>query len=124
MYNQIQENDRHCQECGLMLLGRSDKKFCGDQCRASFHNREYSDKSKTIRSINRVLKRNRLLLKTATDQGLNMISRKHLKEMGFNFNFYTHSKKAADGSKMFFCYEAGYQEETREILKLILSQPI
>jgi hypothetical protein len=124
MYNQIQENDRHCLECGLMLLGRSDKKFCGDQCRASFHNREYSDKSKTVRSINRVLKKNRLLLKTAADQGLDKISRKNLEEMGFNFKFYTHSKKSEDGSRMFFCYETGYQENSRENLKLIPYQPI
>ncbi len=32
---------RHCTECGQRLAGRSDKKFCNDQCRTAWHNKQH-----------------------------------------------------------------------------------
>ncbi|MFA6947300.1 MAG: DUF2116 family Zn-ribbon domain-containing protein, partial [Pedobacter sp.] len=31
--------ERECLDCGAALRGRTDKKFCDDQCRSNFNNR-------------------------------------------------------------------------------------
>lgn len=124
MINTYHENDRHCQECGLILIGRSDKKFCSDQCRASFHNREYSQNSESIRRVNRVLKRNRFVLGKLAEQGKFQINKKKLEEMGFNFDFYTHLRKKKDGSKVFYCYETGYLREEGDEFRIVRTELI
>ncbi len=123
MSYQIQENDRHCQECGLNIFGRSDKKFCGDQCRASFHNRIYSQNAESVRRVNRVLKRNRSLLVRLLSQGVRLTTRENLEAQGFNFDYFTHLK-SENGSYVIFCYETGYFEEQKGTLKLFTSRPI
>lgn len=34
----IKVGDRKCGQCGEILIGRSDKKFCGEKCRSAYHN--------------------------------------------------------------------------------------
>ncbi len=124
MINTYHENDRHCQECGLILIGRSDKKFCSDQCRASFHNREYSQNSESIRRVNRVLKRNRFVLEKLVSQGKFQIHKKKLEELGFNFDFHTHSRRIQDGSKIIFCYETGYHRQSGDEYRIVRKELI
>ena len=51
-----------CLECGDKLIGRADKKFCSDQCRNAYNNRNNSDANNLVRNINNTLRKNRRIL--------------------------------------------------------------
>ena len=53
---------RKCAECGDKLVGRADQKFCSDNCRNAFNNRQNSDANNLVRNINNTLRRNRRIL--------------------------------------------------------------
>ena len=55
-------NDRKCLECYEQLRGRADQKFCNDQCRSAYNNRQLAESNKVIRAINRILKKNYSIL--------------------------------------------------------------
>lgn len=42
------ESERVCPVCGERIVGRSDKKFCGDECRVYHHNRIKREKIKAM----------------------------------------------------------------------------
>ena len=51
-----------CPICGTSFLGRRDKKFCSDNCRAISHQAEKQKQAPIIKQINTILKKNRDLL--------------------------------------------------------------
>ena len=99
---------RACIECGEPFIGRSDKKFCSDQCRTSYYNRENADTTNYMRNVNRILRRNRKILSELNPNGKSMTNKARLQDLGFNFNFYTNVYKTKSGKIYYFCYEHGY----------------
>jgi len=99
----------HCRSCGKQLRGRSDKKFCDDYCRNIFNNKKNEESDELVRKINRVLRRNRRILKALIPPGLQMIriSRYHLQEAGFCFPFFTHAYTNRKGFTYQYCYDHG-----------------
>ena len=54
----------HCLDCGAVLEGRADKKFCSDHCKSSYHyERSKSKTTSLFKTIDAQLKKNRRLLK-------------------------------------------------------------
>lgn len=106
----IQEKSkRKCPECGDVIVGRADKKFCSDQCRNTYNNRLNSDASNTVRNINNILRKNRRILQEFNKQsGKNMVNKETLLTNGFNFTYYTHTYTTKKGDIYYFCYEQGY----------------
>ena len=81
-----------CKECNSKLVGRSDKKFCNDYCRTSFHSKLNRDQNATIRTINAILRKNRRILALLyLDENGKWIQKEYLQMLNFNFSFYTHS---------------------------------
>jgi hypothetical protein len=99
---------KKCQECAEPMLGRVDKKFCSDQCRNIFNNRQNSDSTNTVRNINNVLRKNRRILQELNPEGKAKAHRNKLNELGFNFNYFTSVYKTQKGALYYFCYEFGY----------------
>jgi hypothetical protein len=101
---------RLCQSCGKTIRGRSDKKFCHDNCRNQFNNKIRESESLHLKNINRILRRNRKILRDLltpeTDRVI--ISRAELEFLQFHFSFYTHSHTNKSGNTFHFCYEFGY----------------
>ena len=101
---------RICPECKDPIIGRSDKKFCGDICRTAFHNSAANQRDVTMREINKVLLKNRrILLETASDR--NNVSSADiylLQDLGFDFSYYTHCRPDRAGQVVVYCYEVGY----------------
>ena len=98
-----------CPECGDKILGRSDKRFCSDQCRNTYNNRLNSDETNTVRNINNILRKNRRVLQELNKQsGKTLVSKDTLLQHGFNFTYSTHSYKTQKGSEYRYCYEQGY----------------
>lgn len=110
-----------CPVCQTMVIGRSDKKFCSDDCRASYHNERNRVRNKKIRSINRILRRNRNILGTLLMENQGRITKALLQERGFNFNYYTR-ESSENGSGYKSCYDISYSlvEEDREQYVIIL----
>lgn len=100
---------RFCLQCGELLKGRVDKKFCDDQCRTA-HNNQFKSDSALMRSINNTLKKNRKILESLIPsvEGKIKVSRKKLEEKGFSFSYYTHVYTTKAGASYCFCYEFGY----------------
>jgi|SRR5205823_3367624 len=99
---------RTCASCGQDIRGRSDKKFCDDYCRSAFNNKQNNDVNLYIRSVDRILRRNRRILEELIPNETARTSRSRLLEKGFNFKYYTNTYTNKKGSTYFFCYEYGY----------------
>lgn len=114
-------NMKTCPVCQTPVIGRSDKKFCSDDCRATYHNDRNRDRNKKIRSINRILRRNRNILGNLLMENHDRISKSHLLERGFNFNYYTR-ERSENGSGYKSCYDISYSlvEEEKEQYVIIL----
>lgn len=111
-----------CKWCNYHLKGRTDKKFCNDYCRNSFHNQKSQVIRKTTRSINRKLYLNRQLL--AEFQKFQIVNKEDLLHLGFDFYHFTHIKVLNDKKKYFFCYDIGYIFISNQKLKIIESQEL
>jgi hypothetical protein len=108
---------RFCLDCHEELKGRSDKKFCDDQCRSNFNNRQQSENTSFMRQVNSILKRNRRILEELNPEGKTKLSRKKLVAKGFNFEYFTNIYQTRNGTNYYFCYESGYLPlENEEIL--------
>ncbi|MBN1598874.1 MAG: DUF2116 family Zn-ribbon domain-containing protein [Bacteroidales bacterium] len=104
------DKKRICPVCGDTIFGRIDKKFCSDQCRTEFNNRNSKEYNNYIRKINSILKKNRRILVELNPNGKTKILRTKLIDSGFNFDYHTHVYKSRTGNTYYFCYEHGYIE--------------
>lgn len=99
---------RICKQCESSFEGRSDKKFCSDQCRATFNNQNKKESEKLIIKVNAVLRKNRTILKSLNPTGMSVVRKEYLSERGFKFQYFTNVYKTKEGSEYFFCYDIGY----------------
>lgn len=108
-----------CLECKTKTYGRSDKKFCSDQCRTSYHNRHNSDSNNFMRNINNVLRKNRRILLELNPRGKTKVTKTQLIDKGFKFSYYTNEYITQAGKVYKFCYEQGYLELDGGIFALV-----
>ena len=108
--------NKNCINCGKLLKGRSDKKFCDDQCRNSHNNQLKSDVNNYKRKINTALSKNRRILEDLFVQNGNIkrVKRDLLVALGFQFNFLTHTHINRKGSTYVYCYDYGYMEMEKD----------
>src|SRR5688572_26626184 len=99
---------RTCPECGELIKGRIDKKFCSDLCRNSFNNKQNSDTSNYIRNVNNLLRKNRRILEDHLDGEKTTVSRQKLIDKGFSFTYFTNQVVTRNNHTYTFCYEYGY----------------
>jgi hypothetical protein len=97
-----------CPECGEVIKGRIDKKFCSDLCRNSFNNKLNSDTNNYVRNINNSLRKNRRILSELLKGDTITLPKQKLIDKGFNFKFYTNQTITKTNKVYFFCYEFGY----------------
>ncbi len=113
---------RYCLECGEPIHGRSDKKFCSDQCRTTYHNRLHAESNQYIRRINAILKKNRAILAQLNPDGKAKVSRNKLLSLGFNFNYHTNIYDTKTGNRYYFCYDMGYLPIAHNLFFLVHRQ--
>jgi predicted nucleic acid-binding Zn ribbon protein len=99
---------KQCPECGEKIVGRSDKKFCSDECRNNFNNKQNSNTTNYIRNVNNLLRKNRRILEELAPDGKTKVHKNKLNEKGFDFKHITHLYKTQKGSTYLYCYEYGY----------------
>lgn len=100
--------ERVCLDCREIVKGRSDKKFCDDQCRSNYNNRLKAEDNSFMRQVNTILKKNHSILQKLNPEGKQKVNRDKLLKQGFDFNFHTHIYQTQKGGTYHFCYEQGY----------------
>ncbi|MBN2638212.1 MAG: hypothetical protein JXR65_03875 [Bacteroidales bacterium] len=113
-----------CIECGEKFYGRTDKKFCSDQCRNSYNNRLNKDENSFMRNINRTLRKNRKILKDLNPSGKTKVAKSQLAAEGFDFKHFTHVYKNKEGRIYYFCYEYGYLPIDHDYFALVINDKI
>ena len=113
-----------CLECGTRLYGRFDKKFCNDQCRNNYNNKQNRDETAIVKTVNRTLRKNRRILKELNPNGKAKIKRKQLESRGFDFKYFTNVYKTKEGKVYYFCYEYGYLPLDNSYFALVINKDI
>jgi hypothetical protein len=113
---------RKCLECGTAFQGRSDKKFCSDQCRTAYNNHLNSDNSHFIRNVTNALRRNRRILSEMNPGGKTTVPRLKLEQEGFNFHYYTSVYTTRDGRMYYYCYDQGYLPLDKQFVLLVVNK--
>lgn len=111
-----------CPECNDPIKGRSDKKFCSDTCRNSYNNKFNKDATNYMRTVNRVLRKNRIILSKLNPKGKSKATRKTLLERGFEFEYHTNTYTTKAGKTYFFCYEQGLLPLENDLYALVIRQ--
>ena len=111
-----------CLECNDPIKGRADKKFCSDSCRNTYNNRFNKDTTNYMRKVNRVLRKNRLILTKLNPKGKSKTTRKKLIENGFEFEYYTNTYTNKAGKIYYFCYEQGILPLDNDFYALVIRQ--
>ena len=104
-----------CLECGEIITGRSDKRFCTPYCKSAYHYKKSKEKEMPLFvKIDRQLKKNRQILKIYNKAGLSIVRKEEIVEAGFDPKYFTHYWKAANGNVYLFCYEYGFSVSKEE----------
>lgn len=112
---------RTCKECGSPLVGRTDKRFCSDQCRSTFNNRRNREPNLHVRAINAVLRKNRRILDALNPGGRIKVPASRLHAEGFDFRYHTAIGHAREGGVCYYCYDQGYVALEKNYYLLILN---
>lgn len=116
--------NKFCLDCGEVLIGRADKKFCNDQCRVSHHYKLQGDANVIIRQINNQLKKNRNVLAKLNPEGKTKIKRAFLEKEGFNFKLFTSTYTTRDNRIYYFVYDQGYLPLENDYFALVQNKEI
>ena len=116
------QEEKNCEFCGEPIRGRHDKRFCSDQCRSAFHNRQNSDQTNFMRNINNILRKNRRILAALNPEGKANVHRDKLVEQGFNFRYFTNEFVTRSGNVYHFVYDQGYLERENDYFTLVVRQ--
>ncbi len=116
--------ERYCLDCGVKLIGRTDKKFCSDQCRNTYNNRLNKDETAYMKNVNRTLRKNRRILKELNPNGKAKVNKQTLLARGFIFKYFTHIFKNKEGKIYYFCYEYAYLPLDNNFFALVINKNI
>jgi predicted nucleic acid-binding Zn ribbon protein len=116
--------ERLCTDCGMAIRGRSDKRFCDDQCRSNYNNRSRSENFGFIKKLNSILKKNRGILERLNPGGKTRVARDRMLKEGYNFTYHTHSYGTLKGTVYYFCYEYGYLAIENEMILIVKNDTI
>lgn len=103
-----------CLECSERILGREDKKFCGDGCRNSYNNKKNKDKTNLMRNINNKLRKNYRILSELNPENKSKITQAKLVAENFDFKYFTSVSQTKKGAVYYFVYDQGYREITKK----------
>jgi len=110
---------KKCLECGEVVTGRTDKKFCSDYCRNSYNNKVNKDSKNLIRNVNNRLKKNHKILTELNVTGKTKVTRTKLYDKGFDFHFFTSIYTTKTGNTYYYIYDQGYLSLENELFLLI-----
>ena len=97
---------KKCIECGGTVIGRSDKKYCSDECRTAYNNGRYRKELSIALSVNRILRKNYIILDSLYRKGIKKSDLITIAKLGFDHRFCTSfSEPATKKKRELFCYD-------------------
>ncbi len=111
-----QVSKKLCLCCAHPVRGRSDKKFCSDYCRSSYHNQKLRRHTRHMRTVDRILRRNHAILAGLVQQGLRAVSMVQLTELGYQMAYCTSIHRSPDGAIYRHCYEFALEAENQDVV--------
>ena len=103
------QQEKKCLECGEIIKGRVDKKYCSDYCRNAYNNKLNKDSKNLVRNINNRLRKNYRVLDSFTlKDGKTRTSKTRLIDKGFDFDYITNLYTTKKGTTYYFVYDLGY----------------
>jgi hypothetical protein len=100
--------EKFCQNCVKELVGRSDKKFCDENCRNQYNNILNSDISAEMRVTQNILRKNRRILSDVLGTNDKIkVSLKKLTDLGYKPDYLTQLYTTKTGSQYRFSFEYG-----------------
>jgi hypothetical protein len=104
------EQPKTCLQCGKVIRGRADKKFCDDYCRNIHNNHLKAQSNNYMRNVNHALGKNRRILQGLIPSGEEMVrtTKEKLLNRGFLFRYITHLYTSRNGNTYYYCYDHGY----------------
>lgn len=104
-----------CQQCGQPLSGRIDKKFCDDYCRNAYNNNHKRADEKYIQEVNRIIRRNRRILKSLCPVGKAVVRKEVLDSLGYNYQYFSNVYRTGK-SIYYICYDYAFLP-TKEVVR-------
>jgi len=108
MTGQEDINKKFCPQCGKSFAGRSDKKFCCEQCKNDFHNGMRISEKKLKTRILRNLNTNYRILSDLVDMDKKEAEVSDLSSLGFNPTLVTGYSRSPKGNNIFRCFDIRY----------------
>ena len=105
---------KNCLECGDKMVGREDKKFCGDGCRNAYNNKMNKDHTNLMRNINNKLRKNYRILTELNPAEKTKTTKNKLISKGFDFDLITSVYTTKTGNTYYFVYDQGYMAVENE----------
>ena len=118
------DSKKTCITCGDHVQGRSDKKYCSNDCRSNYNNFQNREKNNLMRNINRALRKNHHILEQLVCQGNSEVHRNTLLNLGYNFIYSTHVMYNATGQESRCCYGKGILETTSQSYAIVDSNSL
>jgi len=117
-YSSKKEIPGRCLECGEPLLyGRKDKKFCNDDCRNSWHNRNAHKVRATHGRVATALNRNYEILDALVRKKVECSDLDELKAFGFRDNYFT-GFRPGRYCREYQCFEICYKVRGQKVYDL------
>ena len=98
-----------CPICNKEIIGRTDKRFCSDKCRAASFYENKARLTQFKKKVNEILEGNREILAYLNPQGKITVNRIDLEKRNFNFKFFSSVYRTKSGNVYWFCYDQGYR---------------
>lgn len=111
---------KRCPYCNRLISGRIDKMFCDDRCRNNFYYQLNNEQKAYIREVNKVLLRNRGILKTLNPGGRRLVPKGYLDELGFDFSCFTGIHKTRKGKDYYLVYDQAFSFEEDDKVSLLV----
>lgn len=113
---------RYCKECREEILGRRDKVYCSDYCRAQHYNNRNIEISNFMRRVNYTIRKNRSILSGLNPKGKAKAHKLKLLDAGLNFDYFTNVYRTRAGKVYYFCYDQGYVELGDDYYALVVKE--
>ncbi len=111
-----------CNECGGKIVGRTDKKYCSEECRIAYNNKARTPVNKYVRRVTHTLLRNRRILQELNKDGKTRVHSEKLYERGFNFKYFTSIYTTREGAHYYYCFEQGYLAVEKDFYLLVIKK--
>lgn len=106
----LKRHERLCRLCEKRIVGRTDKIFCSNTCKANYHIKLNKVTAEATERIDKILHRNRsILLEILGKNGTQKkVSKAILDNKNFHFDYITHYHVNAQNKTVHYVYDFSY----------------